>query len=49
MRQQAHIQSPQLTSVSHVELDSKISSGASGVVAGRKDNPTDRLDLSDDA
>lgn len=37
------------TSVCHIELDSKVSTGTSRVVAGREDDPTDGLDLPDDA
>lgn len=37
------------TSVCHIELDSKVSAGASGAVTGCEDDPTDGLDLPDDA
>lgn len=37
------------TSVCHIELDSKVSSRASGTVAGCEDDPTYGLDLPDDA
>lgn len=37
------------TSVRHVELDSEVSGGASGAVAGREDDPAYGLDFPDDA
>lgn len=38
-----------LTSICHIKLDSKVSTGASRVVASCEDDPTDGLDLPDDA
>lgn len=38
-----------LTSICHVELDPKVSTGASGVVTGCEDDPAYGLDLPDDA
>lgn len=38
-----------LTSICHIELDPKVSTGASGVVTSCEDDPTNRLDLPDDA
>lgn len=44
------LQSPgRLTAIGHIELDPKVSTGAPGVVAGCEDDPTDGLDLPDDA
>lgn len=37
------------TSVRNIELDPKVSSGASGVVTRREDDSSDGLDLPDDA
>lgn len=37
------------TSVGHVELDAKVSAGASGAVTGCEDDPTYGFDLPDDA
>ena len=38
-----------LTAIGHVELDPKVPGGAPGVVAGCEDDPTEGLDLPDDA
>lgn len=38
-----------LTSICHIELNSKVSTRASGVVTGCEDDPTYGLDLPDDA
>lgn len=38
-----------LTSICHIELDPKVSTRASGVVTSCEDDPTNSLDLPDDA
>lgn len=38
-----------LTSICHIELDSKVTARASGVVTSCEDDPADGLDLPDDA